>query len=94
MSLLKKITEGQLNAVKCANSLKSQGVISEDVVLMFDDMQLQKCEEHSGGEITGANENRELHIGLLSFRIVGLKENIPYIIKSIPEQNIELMVNG
>ena len=36
--LLKKITEEQLDAVKCANSLKSQGVISEDVVLMFDEM--------------------------------------------------------
>ena len=38
MSLLRKITEGQLDAVKCAKSLKSQGVISEDVVLMFDEM--------------------------------------------------------
>ena len=44
LSLLKKITEGQLDAVKCAKSLKSQGVISEDVVLMFDEMYLQKCE--------------------------------------------------
>ena len=33
--LLKKITEGQLDAVKCAKSLKSQGVISEGEVLMF-----------------------------------------------------------
>ena len=31
LSLSKKITEGQLDAVKCANSLKSQGLISEDV---------------------------------------------------------------
>ena len=38
LSLLKKITEGQLDAVKCAKSLKSQGVISENVVLMFDEM--------------------------------------------------------
>ena len=45
MSLLRKITEGQLDAVKCAKSLKSQGVISEDVVLMLDEMYLQKCEE-------------------------------------------------
>ena len=36
LSLLKKITEGQLDAAKCAESLKSQGEISEDVVLMFD----------------------------------------------------------
>ena len=60
--LLKKITEGQLDAVKCTKYLKSQGVISEDIVLMFDEMYLQKCEEYCGGEIIGANENNELRI--------------------------------
>ena len=57
LSLLKKITEGQLDAAKCAESLKSQGEISEDVVLMFDEMYLQKCAECCGGELIGANEN-------------------------------------
>ena len=55
-------TEKKPDAVKCAKSLKSQGVISEDVVLMFDEMYLQKCEEYCGGEIIGANENNELRI--------------------------------
>ena len=68
-----KITEGQLDAVKCAKSLKSQGVISKDVVLMFDEMYLQKCEEYCSGEIIGANKNNELYKGLVSFMIVGLK---------------------
>ena len=62
LSLLKKITEGHLDAVKCPKSLKSQGMIAEDIVLMFDEMYLQKCEEYSGGEIIGANENNELRI--------------------------------
>ena len=65
LSLLKKITEEQLDAVKCAKSLKSQGLISKDVVLVFDEMYLQKCEEYGGGEINGANENNELYKGLL-----------------------------
>ena len=38
LSLLKKITEGELDAAKYAKSLKLQEVISEDVVLMFDEM--------------------------------------------------------
>ena len=38
--LLKKINEGQLDAVKCAKPLKSLEKISEDVVLMFDEMYL------------------------------------------------------
>ena len=73
LSLLKKITEGQLYSVKCAKSLKLQGVISKDLVLMFGEMYLQKREEYSGGEVIGANENNELYKGLLSFMIVGLK---------------------
>ena len=62
LSLMKKITEGQLDAVKCPKSLKSQGMIPEDILLMFDEMYLQKCEEYCGGEIIGANENNELRI--------------------------------
>ena len=75
--LLKKITEGQLDAVKCAKSWKSQGVISEGEVLMFHEMYLQKCEEYCGGEKIGANENNELYKGLLSFMIVGKKKISP-----------------
>ena len=44
--------------------------ILKDVVLMFDQMYLWKCEEHSVGEIRGANENNELCNGLLLFMIV------------------------
>ena len=65
LSLLKKITDGQLDAVKYARSLKPQGVIYKDVVLMFDLMYLQKCEIYSGGEIIGANENNKLYKRLL-----------------------------
>ena len=56
---------------------------------MFDEMYLQKCEEYCDGEIIGANENNELYNGLVSFMIVGIKENAPYIIKSVPERNID-----
>ena len=35
-------------------------MIAEDIVLMFDEMYLQKCEEYRGGEIIGANENNKL----------------------------------
>ena len=70
LSLLKKIIGGQLDVMKCTRSLKSPGVISEDVILMFDEMYLQKCEEYSGGEIISANENNELYSGLLLFLII------------------------
>ena len=89
---MKKIMKRQLDAVKCAKSLKSQGVISEDVVLMFDETYLLICEEYCGGEIIGAKENNELYKGLLSFITVGLKENVPYIIKSVPDLIILMII--
>ena len=51
---------------------------------MFDEMCLQKCEEYSGGEVYGADENNKLYKGLVCFMIVGMKESVPYVIKSIP----------
>ena len=62
LPLLSKIIEGQLDTMKCAKPLKSQGVISKDIVLMFREMYLQKCEEYCGCEIIGANENNELRV--------------------------------
>ena len=73
--LLKKITEGQLDAVKCPKSSKSQGMISEDIVLMFHVMHLQKNTKNvKNTEIIGANENNEPRITRIM--IIGLKENV------------------
>ena len=88
LSLLRKITKGTIDAVKCATKLKTVGKISEDVVLMLDEMFLQKVEEYCGGKSIGANENNELYKGLVAFMIVGMKENVPYVIKASPDTAI------
>ena len=44
LSLLRRITKGTIDAVKCATKLKEVGKISEDVVLMLDEMFLQKVD--------------------------------------------------
>ena len=75
--------------MKSAKSLKLQAVISKDVVFMFDEMYLQKGEEYCGGEIIGSNESNELYKGLLLFVIIKLKESVSYIIKSVPDRNID-----
>lgn len=38
LALLKKICSGTIDAVKCAQTLKNEGKISEDVCLLFDEM--------------------------------------------------------
>ena len=89
VSLLRRITAGKIDALKTAKVLRDNGNISEDVILMFDEMFLQKCAEYSGGETVGAEENGELYKGVMYFMIVGLKTNVPYIIKAIPEKEID-----
>ena len=43
---LSKISKAKINAIKCAQALKKDGKISEDICLLFDEMYLQKCEEY------------------------------------------------
>ena len=52
-------------------------------------MYLQKCEEYCGGDTFGINDNGELYKGIMCFMIIGLKNNVPYIIKTVPETKIE-----
>ena len=65
-----------------------QDKISSDVCLTFDEMCLQKCEEYTGGRLVGAATNSVLYTGIVSFMIIGIKQNTPYIIKSLPEIKI------
>ena len=55
---------------------------------MFDEMSLQKCEEYFVGDLVGCNSKSELYKGLVCFMIVGLKNFIPYVIKSSAETKI------
>ena len=70
-------------------ALKESGCISEDVILLFDEMYLQKSEEYSGGKTTGTNEDGELYKGVVCFMIIGTKSNTPYVIHSAPEIRID-----
>ena len=88
LSSLQKISSDTIDVVKCANALRIEGNISEDVCLIFDEMYLQKSQEYFGGEMTGCDDEGELYKGKVCFMIVGLKESIPYVIKSSPETKI------
>ncbi|XP_047127382.1 uncharacterized protein LOC124808407 [Hydra vulgaris] len=88
LSLLKKITSGNIDALSCAKRLKLEGKISQDICLIFDEMYLQKCEEYFAGEMIGSDESGEMYKGIVCFMIVGLKQNIPYVIKTSPEKTI------
>ena len=58
------------------------------MILFFDEMYLQKGEEFVGSELVGADEDGKWYKGIVSFMIVGLTQNIPYIFKALPETKI------
>ena len=53
ISLLNKIKEGNIDALKAAKLLLENSSISKDIVVLFDEMYLQKCVEYCGGEFFG-----------------------------------------
>ena len=79
-----KIKEGNIDALKAAKLLLENSSISKDMVLLFDEMYLLKCVEYCGGEFFGSNIHRELYKSIVRFMIIGLKENVPYVVKAAP----------
>ena len=88
ISLLNKIKEGNIDALKAAKLLLDNGSISKNIVLLFDEMFLQKCVEYCGGEVFGLNDSSELYKSIVCFMIIGLKENVPYVVKATPVTSI------
>ena len=70
LSLLSRISKGKISSIKYTIALKKDGKISEDICLLFDEMYLQKCEEYTGDELTGSDENGELYKDIVCFMIV------------------------
>ena len=56
LSLLQKISSGTIDAVICANALRIEENISEDICMIFDEMYLWKSQEHFGGEMIGCDD--------------------------------------
>ena len=51
-------------------------------------MYQQKQEEFTGEELTGADPDDNPYKGIMCFLIVGLKENVPFVFKDIPETGV------
>ena len=87
-STLAKIQKGGIDALKAVKILMEKGEISHDIVLMVDEMYLQKSTQYHSGQYVGADEEGNLYKGIVGFMIVGLKKSIPFIIKASPEIRI------
>ena len=84
-TLLNKLQKGGVDAIKSIKMLLEKGKISKDIVLMVDEMFLQKAAQYQNGEYIGRNEDGQLYKGIVASMVVGLKTSIPYIIQATPE---------
>ena len=88
VSLLAKLKSSSADAVTAAKLLRKKNAISEDVVLMADEMYLQKKAQYGGGDYVGADEDGNLCKGIMVFMICGLKKTIPIVVKASPETKL------
>ena len=88
ISTLHRIQAGGVDSLKAAKKLREKGHISSDVILMVDEMFLQKEASYQSGDYVGEDEEGELYKGIACFIIVGLKQSVPHVIQAIPEVTI------
>ena len=88
ISTLHRIKAGGVDSLKAAKKLREKGHISSDVILMVDEMFLQKEAIYQNGDYVGEDEEGELYKGIACFMIVGLKQSVPHVTQAIPEVTI------
>ena len=87
-SLLQKIQQGGIDSLKALKRLHDMGKISTDIVLMVDEMFLDKCSQYESGKYVGQDAEGTLYKGIVTFMVVGLKQSIPFVVKAVPEVTI------
>ena len=88
MSVLKKLTSGEVDSLKVAKLLLEKQTVSSDCVLIIDEMYLQKSVQYHSGDFVGQDEEGNLFKGIVVFMIVSLKKSVPIVIRSLPETKI------
>ena len=85
MSTLRKLRKGSVNALKAVKLYLETGQISNDIILIIDEMYLQKCIQYTSGEYLGSDEEGKLYKGIVFFYDTGTKTICPCCCKSLYE---------
>ena len=67
--------------MKIAGRLYYQNAISLDILLMCDEVYLQKVTQYYGVDYVGANSRGILLKNIFALKVVGIKKNIPQKLK-------------
>jgi len=89
LSLLNKLGSGGVEPLKAAKLLLEEKKTDQDVVLLIDEMYLQKEVQYHQGQLFGRDQDDQFYKGLMTFMIVGLRKNIPFVVKAVPESKVE-----
>ena len=89
ITYLKKLGQGGVEPLKACQLLLKEGRMDKDVVFLLDEIYIQKDVQYDGGRLVGADEDGRLFKGIMTFMIVSLKKSIPFVVKAIPETQIE-----
>ena len=61
--------------------MSREGKIDKDVVLLIDEMYLQKEMQFQQGKLIGCDNDGNLFKGIMTFMIVGLRKNVLLVVK-------------
>ena len=73
--LLNKKQQGGVNSKRALMILRENGKISNDCILMVDEMHLEKATQYHSGKYVGADDEGNLYKDIVAFMIVGLRVN-------------------
>ena len=88
LSLLAKLRSGNLDTIKAAELLRHKKILSNNVVLITDEMYLKKKVQYSAGKYVGADSDGSMYKGVVVFMLQGLRQPVPVVVKACPETEI------
>ena len=82
--MLQKLKRGSVDALKPCKCLYEAEEISQDVVVLVDEMYLKKTVQFCRGNFIGCDEDGEFYKGIIVFMIQELKRSVPLVVKGVP----------
>ena len=76
ISFLKKLPIGNVDSIASLKAFQENDSISSDVILIFDEIYLQNCEEFCGSESFGTDDKGNPCKGMVWIMVVGLNTNV------------------
>ena len=74
-----------MEPLKAVKLLLNKRKIDKDIVLLTDEMYLQKELQFQQGKLIGCDDNGNLFKGIVTFMIVKVRKNVPFVVKAVPE---------